>query len=261
MPPSGYPLELIVRRLGGAEGFSETEQQALRDLPATIWTIEARGDIVQEGGPSTQCCVVLDGWTCCYQLLATGRRQILSFHVPGDLPDLQCLHLPTPDFGIAAVTRATVGFIPHARLRELAHRFPAIAAALWQTTLTDAAINRSSITSLGRRDARQRLAHLICELYLRLGAVRLADNHTMPMPIRQPDLADALGLTPVHVNRMLQGLRAEGLIDLRSRRLEIRDWAALVRLADFDSRYLHLGDQPLDVARPLALNDSADDAL
>ncbi|MGU3664535.1 Crp/Fnr family transcriptional regulator [Methylobacterium sp. A49B] len=226
--------------MGGATRFSQAEQHALRDLPATIWTVEAQRDIVNEGDPATQCCLVLDGWICCYHLLTEAGRQILSFHVPGDLPDLQCLHLPRPDFGIAAVTRATVAFVPHAKLRELANGFPTIAAALWRETLTCAAIHRAWITSLGRRDARQRLAHLICELYLRLEAVGLADEHILPMPLRQPDLADALGLTSVHMNRTLKAMRTDGLISLRSRRLEIRDWAGLSAVAEFDPQYLHL---------------------
>ena len=241
MPSYGYPLESIVRSLEGTKRFSEAEQHALRDLPVTIWTVEAQRDIILEGDPVTQCCVVLDGWICCYHLLAEGRRQILSLHVPGDLPDLQCIHLPRPDFGIAAVTRATIGFVPHAALRELATDFPAIAAALWRETLISAAIHRAWITSLGRRDARQRFAHLICELYLRLEAVGLADDHIMPMPLRQPDLADALGLTSVHMNRTLKAMRTGGLIELRSRRLEIRDWAGLSALAEFSPQYLRLG--------------------
>jgi CRP-like cAMP-binding protein len=240
MPSSGYPLELINRRLGRAARFSEAEQHALRDMPASIWTVEAQRDIVHEGDPATQCCVVLDGWICCYHLLAEGRRQILSIHVPGDLPDLQCLYLPRPDFDIAAITRATVAFVPHAILRELADGSPAIAAALWRETLIGAAIHRAWITSLGRRDARQRLAHLICELYLRLEAVGLAGEHMMPMPLRQPDIADALGLTSVHMNRTLKAMRTDGLIDLRSRRLSIRDWAGLKAVAEFNPRYLHL---------------------
>lgn len=232
----------MIRRLSGVERFSKAEQSALQSMPATIRTVEAQRDIIHEGDPSTHCCVVLDGWTCCYQLLSKGRRQILSFHVPGDLPDLQGLYLQRPDFGMAAITRAVVAFVPHAPLRELADTSHSVRTALWRETLTNAAIHRAWITSLGRRDARQRLAHLFCELYLRLEAVGFTGDHVMPMPIRQPDLADASGLTVVHLNRTLKVLRTEGLIELHSRKLKIHNWGALVAVAEFSPQYLHLGD-------------------
>jgi CRP-like cAMP-binding protein len=234
------PWGLVIRRLSSNARFSDADQRAISELLTNIRTIEPNQDIVYEGGPSTHCCVILSGWTCCYQLLTEGRRQILSFHVPGDLPDLQSLYLPGPDFGMAAVTRTNVAFVPHAELQKLADGSAAISRAMWREALVAAATHRAWITSLGRRDARQRFAHLACELYLRLEAVGLASDHSMPMPLRQPDLADALGLTSVHVNRTLKGMRAERLIDLHSRRLTIPDWAALRATADFDPRYLHL---------------------
>lgn len=242
MPSPRYPLDLMIRRLGSAARFSEAELHELRHVPTAIRTIEAQRDIIHEGNPSAHCCVVLDGWTCCYQLLSEGRRQILSFHVPGDLPDLQSLYLPASDFGMATVTRASIAFVSHANLRKVADGSAAITHALWRNALVSAATHRTWITSLGRRDARQKFAHLICELYLRLEAAGLASGHSMLMPLRQPDIADALGLTTVHVNRTLKGMRNEGLIDLRTRRLTILDWAALRAVAGFSSRYLHLDD-------------------
>lgn len=233
----------MIRRLGSAACLSKTEQHALRKLPVATRTFDPQKDIVYGGDTSLHSCVVLDGWTCCYQLLDEGKRQILSIHVPGDMPDLQGLHLPQPDFGMAAITRAVVAFVPHTTLRHLSDGSPTIAAALWRETLVTAAIHRAWITSLGRRDARQRFAHLICELYLRLEAAGLARDHTMWMPLRQPDLADALGLTAVHVNRTMKALRLEGLIDLRSRQLVIQDWAGLRALAAFNPQYLRLPDQ------------------
>jgi CRP-like cAMP-binding protein len=240
MASSNYPFGAMARRLGGPRPLPATDRDAIQGLPFNVRSIEASQDIVYEGGPSTHCCVILDGWTCCYQLLTEGRRQILSFHVPGDLPDLQSLYLIGPDFGMAAVTRTSVAFVPHAELQKLADQSTDISRALWREALVAAATHRAWITSLGRRDARQRLAHLICELYLRLETVGLAGDHSMPMPLRQPDLADALGLTSVHVNRTLKGMRAERLIDLHSRRLTIHDWDALRIAADFDPLYLHL---------------------
>ncbi|MCJ2089592.1 Crp/Fnr family transcriptional regulator [Methylobacterium sp. E-005] len=233
---------LMARRLGGAVPLPEADERAILDLPLIIRTIEASRDILYEGGPSNHCCVILNGWTCCYQLLTDGRRQILSFHVPGDLPDLQSLHLPSPDFGMATVTRSIVAFVPHSDLQKLSDRYPAIAQCFWREAVITAATHRAWITSLGRRDARQKLAHLFCELYLRLKTVDLTDGCSMPMPLRQTDFADALGLTSVHVNRTLKTLRDQGVMDLYARRLTIHDWDTLREVADFNPKYLHLAD-------------------
>ncbi len=234
------PLDVLTRKLSSAETFSEAEQRAVERLPFKIRDVVPRQDIMPEGTSSSSCCIILNGWTCCYQMLNQGRRQILSLHVPGDVPDLQSLHLSKPDFGMAALTPATIAVVPHTDLRGLVESFPAMATALWREALITAAVHRAWMTGLGRRDARGRLAHLFCELYLRLKAVGLTEGHTLPMPLRQPDLADALGLTPVHVNRTLRDMRAEGLISLRIRRLEIVDWAALRAAGEFSPQYLHL---------------------
>lgn len=243
MALSRYPFGPLARRLGGATPLPKADERAILELPLIIRTIEASRDIVYEDGASNHCCVILDGWTCCYQLLTDGRRQILSFHVPGDLPDLQSLHLPSPDFAMATVTRSIVAFVPHAELRKLTDQYPAIAQAFWREAVVAAATHRAWITSLGRRDARQKLAHLFCELYLRLKAVGLTDGCSMPMPLRQTDFADALGLTSVHVNRTLRSLRTEGMVDLYSRRLTIHGWEALCAVSSFNPRYLHLAEK------------------
>lgn len=235
-----HPLDVLIRKLAGVQGFSKAERQAIGSLSATIREFSPQQDILSEGGYSSSCCIILDGWTCCYQMLDEGRRQILSFHVPGDVPDLQGLYLADTDFGMAALTAATVAFVPHTEVHKLIASFPTIATALWREALVGAAIHRAWMTGLGRRDARGRLAHLFCELYLRLTTVGLTDGYALPLPLRQPDLADALGLTPVHVNRTLRDLRNDGLISLRRRRLEIQDWLGLCTAAEFAPRYLHL---------------------
>lgn len=240
MAPSKSPFGLLARRLGAAASLPVAAERAILGLPLIIRTIEASRDIKYEGSTSDHCGVILDGWACCYQSLTDGRRQILSFHVPGDLPDLQSLHTPTADFGMATVTRTIVAFVPHADLQKLSDQYPAIAQAFWREVIVTAATHRAWITSLGRRDARQKLAHLFCELYLRLEAVGLTDGRSIPMPLRQTDFADALGLTSVHVNRTLKILRDEGVIELYARRLTIRDWDTLCAVAEFDPKYLHL---------------------
>ena len=233
-------FSLMARRLGNSVPLPEACERAILGLPVIIRTIEASQDIRFEGGTANHCCVILDGWACCYQSLTDGRRQILSFHVPGDLPDLQSLNTPTADFGMATVTRTIVAFVPHAEMRKLSDQYPAITQALWREAVTIAATHRAWITSLGRRDARQKLAHLFCELYLRLEAVGLNDGRSISMPLRQTDFADALGLTSVHVNRTLKILRDDGVIDLYARRLTIGDWNTLCAIAEFDPKYLHL---------------------
>lgn len=237
---SKTPLNFLVEKLDGAGRLSRREREAIVSLPVKIREFSADRDITHERAYSHCCCIILSGWICCYQMLDGGRRSILALHVPGDVPDLQRLHLPDPDFGMAALTPVVAAFVPHAELRGLADSFPAIATALWREALITAAIHRAWIAGLTRRDARGRLAHLFCELHTRLKAVGLVDGYTMPMPLRQSDLADALGLTSVHVNRTLRDLRAEGLIRLRARRLEILDWPGLQAKGEFNPRYLHL---------------------
>jgi CRP-like cAMP-binding protein len=239
-PVQNASLDHLIRKLDGATPLSEADKKAIRNLPVTIKTIEPGQALLHEGNLFPYCCLILEGWTYCQQVLSNGRRQILSLHIPGDLPDLQSLHLPDPDFGMQALTTATVAFVPHAELRALVAASSRVSTALWRETLITAAIHRAWITSLGRRDARARLAHLFCELYLRLSAAGLEDGGTIPMPLRQHDLADAIGVTSVHINRMIQDLRGENLVHLRSRRLEIRDWPGLRAAADFKPEYLHL---------------------
>jgi CRP-like cAMP-binding protein len=130
--------------------------------------------------------------------------------------------------------------IPHEDLRDLTQRHPGLAAILWRDTLIDAAIFREWMTGIGRRTAHGRIAHLLCEFYLKLHAVGLAESFRCDLPITQVDIGDALGLSNVHVNRVLQDLRGRGLIALRGRNLAIEDWAALTKIAEFDPTYLHL---------------------
>ena len=195
---------------------------------------------MRDGDKPSHCCLILDGWACRYKLLSQGKRQILSFHIAGDIPDLQSLHIHTMDHSLATVTKATLAFIPHENLRELTAQHPGIAALLWRNTLIDAAVFREWMTGIGRRPAVERIGHLFCEMYLKLQAVGLAGDHRCPMPITQADLADALGLTSVHVNRVLKEMRGRGLITLRSHTLVIEAWDELRTLSEFDPNYLHL---------------------
>jgi CRP-like cAMP-binding protein len=233
-------MGMLIRKLESIAILSDNERQAIRGLPIRTHVLNARQDIVRDGDRPSHCCLILGGWACRYKLLSQGKRQILSFHIPGDIPDLQNLHLHTMDHSLATLKQATVAFIPHEDLRELTADFPSIGAVLWRDTLIDAAIFREWMTGMGRRSAFERVGHLFCEMYLKLQAVGLAGDHRCPMPITQMDLADALGLTPVHVNRVLQEMRARTLITLRSSMLVIEAWDELLRSSEFNPTYLHL---------------------
>ncbi|GJE47327.1 hypothetical protein GOFOIKOB_0348 [Methylobacterium tardum] len=233
-------LTPLLRKLRSITRLSARDEQAILRLPAHPRVFTAGQDLVSEGDRSTQCWLVLMGWVQRYKLLSGGRRQISAFHVAGDMADLPSLHLPVMDHSLGAVTYVMAASIPHEALRELLERHPDLNAPFWRDTLVDAAIFREWVANVGRRPAYQRLAHLFCELYLKQAAVGLAQDHRCPMPVTQVDLADATGLTSVHINRTLRDLRRDKLIDLRSKTLVIHDWTRLVEAAEFDPTYLQL---------------------
>jgi CRP-like cAMP-binding protein len=238
--PDQHATTKLVRKLESIATLTDKERRAIESLPVKVRHLDARQDIVRDRDHPAHCCLVLDGWTCRYKLLSEGKRQIFSFHVAGDIPDLQSLHIHTMDHGLATVTKATVAFIPHESMRELTAGHPNIAALLWRDTLIDAGIFRAWMVGMGRRSAYEQVAHLFCEMYLKLQAVGLAEGYRCPMPITQVDMADALGLTSVHVNRVLKEMRGKALITLRSNTLVIEAWDELLRAAEFDPTYLHL---------------------
>ena len=237
---------LLVRKVASVADLTADERDALERLPMTVRSIPARQDIVRMGDRVSQCCLVLAGFAFRYKLIADGRRQILNFHVPGDIPDLQSLHLPVLDHNLAALTPLTAGFIQHDAVHEVAARFPRITGALWRDTLVDAAVLRERIVSIGQRDGLSRTAHFLCEMSERLRAIGLVSGGTMTMPITQVEIADALGLSPVHMNRMVKELRARGLVTIDGQSVSILDREALARLGDFDPLFLHLaaGEPP-----------------
>ena len=234
------PLLPLIGKLESITTLSDEERTAIESLPIKVRSLKARQDIVRDGDTASHSCLVLEGWLCRYKIISDGKRQIFSFHIAGDIPDLQSLHIPKMDHSLATMTPATVAFIPHEALHDLNARFPSIAAKLWRETLLDAAIFREWLISVGRRSAFDHIAHLFCELYLKQEAVGLADGHRCPMPITQGDLADACGLSNVHVNRVLQEMRGKGMITLNRNTLVIEAWEDLLRAAEFDATYLHL---------------------
>ncbi|KQP38319.1 Crp/Fnr family transcriptional regulator [Methylobacterium sp. Leaf104] len=236
---AGADLSMLIRKLETIITVSDAERRAIEGLPVTRRQLGAHQDIVRDGDHPKQCCLLLDGWTFRYKLLDEGKRQILSVHIPGDIPDLQSLHLPVMDHSLSTLTACTLAFIPHEALLELTRTHPGITAALWRDTLVDAAIFREWMTNIGRRSTLGRITHLFCEIYLKLHAVGLARDFTCEMALTQGDIADAIGVSNVHVNRVLQELRGQGLLTLQGQRLVIHDWDALTNRAEFDPAYLH----------------------
>ena len=233
-------LDTLIRKLEGIATLSADERQAIDSLRVNARVLGPGQDIVRDGDKPSRCCLLLRGWVCRYKLLNEGRRQILSLHIPGDISDLQSLFIPTMDHSLATLSVSEVAFISHEDLRDLIHRFPRIGATLWHDMMVDTAVLRETLVGMGRRSAIERIAHLFCELYLKLQAVGLAENYCYSFPIKQADLGDALGLSYVHVNRVLQELRSKRVVTLRHRTLVVEDWNELSRIAEFDATYLHL---------------------
>jgi CRP-like cAMP-binding protein len=230
----------LIRKLESIFTLTDDERQALETLPMQVVAIKDRQDIVREGDRPSRSCLILSGFACVYKMTAQGKRQIVSFSIAGDVPDLQSLHLKVLDNSISTLSPCRVGFITHDALRELCERYPRLAAAFWRETLIDAAIFREWVMNIGQREAYTRMAHVLCELVVRLKAVGLVEDHVCELPITQGEYADAIGVTPVHVNRVLQQLRADGLIETRGTQLRIPDWDRLKQVGEFDPTYLHL---------------------
>jgi CRP-like cAMP-binding protein len=230
----------LVRKLDSIFPLSGEEREAVLDLPMQIAALKEDQDIVREGDRSGRSFQILSGLTCTYKMTGDGKRQIVAFGIPGDMPDIQSLHLKVLDLSVATLTPCSVGFVPHDALWDLCLRHPRLCAAFWRESLVEAAAFREWVLNVGRREAYPRMAHILCELLVRLRAVGLAEDHVCDLPITQAELADALGITTVHVNRVLQQMRREGLIETKGSRVAVPDWEWLKAEGDFDPTYLHL---------------------
>ncbi len=240
--PHAHPL---LRRIESIATFalSDEEQAAVVGLPLLIQDLRADQDVVREGDRPSRSFVVLEGFASTYKMSHEGKRQIMAFHVAGDVPDLQSLHLKTLDISIGTISPCKVGFITHEALREMFRLQPRLAQAFWRATLIDGAIFREWLLNVGQRDAYGRMAHLVCELVTRLKVMGLVEDGSCELPITQSEMGDALGITTVHVNRTLQQLRANGLITWTATKLTVPDWDGLCEAAGFDPLYLHLQPQ------------------
>lgn len=229
------------------EAFTKLSQQdrALIDrlTRKNVRDVGARRDIVREGEEPRAVNVVLEGWACRYKQLPDGRRQVVSFFIPGDLCDANVFILKEMDHSIGAITRVRYAEIMPDDFEALMESSPRITQALWWHELVVAAVQREWTTNVGQRSAYERIGHLFCELFLRLRQVGLTDGNGCNFPLTQMDIADATGLTSVHVNRTLQELRRKGLIELHGKRLTIPDLRALMDASMFNPNYLHLNHE------------------
>lgn len=240
MPVDDSPLAPMVRKLELWATFTPGERDALLSLPYTLKSLGPDQPIIEEGDRATHSCLLRSGFAYRQKVVRAGGRQILAVHMAGDMVDLQNSLLLVADHGVQALTAAEVAFIPREAVLDLAFHHRTIGEALWFDTLVDAALFREWIVGIGRRDAASRMAHLLCEFGLRLEAAGLGNHQQFVLPMTQEELGDSLGLTSVHVNRMLRILADEGLIEREQRAVRIVNWTGLVRRGDFDGAYLHL---------------------
>lgn len=221
--------------------FSDEEKQRLDTLISGKALHHApREDIISDGAHSADCHVVLSGLACRYKILRDGRRQIMAFLIPGDLCDAEIFILKVMDHGVAAMTPTTTALVSGAAMKQMLRETSNLGEALWWGTMTDLGVLRERIIDHGRRNAKERIAHLLYEMLVRYRMVQLAPDDSFDFPITQTDLADATGLTPVHANRTLQKLRAEGLIEKNGRVIKVTDAEGLKKVAKFSGEYLHL---------------------
>ncbi|WP_386083677.1 Crp/Fnr family transcriptional regulator [Vreelandella sp. F11] len=238
------PNLLLIRKLESVFILKDEEKKAINDLPISTLSLTADQDIVRVGDQPSRCFLIVEGFTCAYKLTGDGKRQILALYVPGDIPDLQSLHLTSLDISLASISPCRLGFIKHEDMHRLCKTYPRLASAFWRETLVQASITREWLLNIGQRDSYTRIAHLFCELLLRLKVVGLADNQKFKMPITQVELADATGITVVHMNRTLQALRTDGLVINSKTHISVPDWQKLIEAGEFDPFYLHLLKEP-----------------
>lgn len=231
----------LIRRLERFTKLSAGDKRALDRVAAErVRRFGPREDVIREGDSPRHVNLILEGHACRYKTLEDGRRQIVAFFVPGDLCDLHVFVLKRMDHSIGTLSPVRLAEIARDTVLDLTERHPRVTRALWWGALVDAAVSREWTVNVGQRTATERMAHLLCELFVRLRSVGLTNGDACELPIAQTDLADALGLSAVHTNRVLQELRGEGLIGLRGGTLTVPDLDALQAIALFDADYLHL---------------------
>lgn len=222
---------------------ADDREMLAKALTKRVRVIPPRHDIISEGDRPRFVNVILDGWAQRYKQLADGRRQILSFFVAGDLCDTNVFILRKMDHSLSTVTQVKLAEISQFEFQEIMENSPRISQALWWSELVTVATQREWTTNIGQRTAYERIAHLFCEIFMRLRTIGQTDANGCEFPMTQAEIAEATGLTQVHVNRTIQDLRRNQLIELRGRRLQVLDLGRLEKAAMFNPNYLHLGHE------------------
>lgn len=233
-------ISVHLKKLRQRVEISAEEEKVIRDLVAEVRDVPADQIVVRADEELNCSLMLLEGWLARSKDLAGGERQVSQLHVAGDFADLHGFTLKRLDHDVMSMSNCRIAVTPHDRLREMTDRFPRLARVYWFVSNVDAAILRELALSLGQRTALSRMAHLFCELYVRLDIVGLTSGDSYELPLTQRELSECLGLTVVHANRTLQELRRRGLVDLENRRLTIRDRSGLEGVAEFDPNYLFL---------------------
>lgn len=237
---SSQNIALLATKLARRDALSPVERDVLSGLLGPERAIKAGGVLIAPGDRPSYSTFVVSGFCARFNLTAAGGRQLTEINVAGDFVDLHSMLMRQMDHGVVALADCVVAYAQHADLRRLTEQHPHLGRLLWLETVIDGAIHRQWLVTMGRQDAVSRLAHLVCELYRRLEAAGLASDGQVKIPMTQTDLGDVLGLTPIHVNRVLMELRREGLIEWKGVQVTIPEWDRLADFALFDPTYLRL---------------------
>jgi CRP-like cAMP-binding protein len=230
----------LIEQLTAREHITNGEQQILQSLVTSVKEVGAGKVIVSAGARTSESCLVLEGLACQYKALSKRRRQITAFYLPGDFVDLHSFILRRVDQAILALTACTIGIVSHQSLLDVTEHHPRLTRLLWLCTLIDAATYREWVAAMGHLSAQARTAHLFCELFVRLKLAGRINQNSFSLPITQTKLAEALGVSNVHINRILRQLRATDVVRWENDTVTIVDWKQLHQIAHFDPAYLHL---------------------
>jgi CRP-like cAMP-binding protein len=229
----------LITRLRTTSALDDEDVQAIQSLPIVVKHYQQDQLIVRDGDRPAECCLISQGFCVRSKTTSNGRRQILSIHIAGEIPDLQSLHLHVLDHDLVTLTECTLAFISHVSLREITRRRPNLAEIFWRDTLVDAAMFRDWIVNVGQRPALSRLAHIIVELRERMKVIGQVQGARFQMPLTQEQIGEAMGVTSVHANRIVKQLRDDNVLEFHRGSVRVFDEQKLLELADFDDLYLH----------------------
>jgi len=237
---SSPAIEPLIQKMTRRDAISEPERQALATLLGPLRTVAAGKLLVEPGDRPSFSTFLVSGLCARFSLTPSGGRQLTEINLPGDFVDLHSMLMRQMDHGVIALSDCVVAPAAHDDLRRLTETAPHLTRLLWLETVVDGAIHRQWLVTMGQQNAASRLAHLFCELHCRLEAAALVHERRFSLPMTQADLGDVLGLTQVHVNRVLMELRRQSLVEWKAGQVTIKDWEGLVRLGQFDPTYLRL---------------------